>query len=105
MTLAALLAQATATVQPVSLIGPYVVSISGLFAGAAALAKVSFEAGKFQEFKSNVEKKEANSSNLHAEFVARTELEVIVKHMDQRFDEVSRQLAEIRKLKLEGPGR
>lgn len=105
MTLSALIAQATTSVQPVSLIGPYIVSLSGLFAGAAALAKVSFEAGKFQEFKSNVEKKEANSSNLHAEFVARTELEVIVKHIDQRFDDVSRQLTEIRKIKLEGAGR
>lgn len=105
MTLLALLAQATVEHQPVSLLGPYIVSVSGLFVGASALAKVAFEAGKFEEFKSNTKEKEASSSNLHAEFVARTELEVIVKHIDQRFDDVSRQLAEIRKLKLEGNGR
>lgn len=102
MTLAALLAQA-AVVQPsaINLAGPYIISGVSLASVMAVAFKAGVWAGAFKEFKERYEKDKANT----AEHVTQNEMQFFVKHIDQRFDDVSRQLAEIRKLKLEGNGR
>lgn len=103
MTLALLLSQiATVTApQPVSLAGPYLVSGAGLITGATALWRAAFNAGRFQEFKENMEKKVESKENLETTVVRQHEFQRLSDHIDKRFDDLGSQIAELRKLKTE----
>jgi hypothetical protein len=101
MILLSLLAQASTEAPPVNLIGPYLVSSAGMLTGGAALWKAAFNAGRFQEFKEQMEKKYESRENFETTVVRQHEFQRLSDHIDRRFDEVSHQLAEIRRLRQE----
>jgi hypothetical protein len=103
MTLGAFLLQiAAASPEPVNLLGPYLVSGAGLLTGGTALWRAAFNAGRFQEFKEQIEKKYEARESFETTVVRQHEFQRLSDHIDRRFDEVSHQLAEIRRLRQEG---
>lgn len=102
MTIVALLAQSTAVpVGAASLAGPYIISGLSLVSVVGVIFRAGVWMGSFREFKEQYEK----DKNRSGEHVTQNEMQFFVKHIDTRFDEVSRQLAELRKMKLEGQQR
>lgn len=102
MRLVLLLAQ-SATLPPstVALAGPYVISGVSLVSVITLIFKVGTWFGAWREFKETYDKERSRSG----EHVTQNEMQLFVKHIDARFDEMSRQLAELRKLKLESNNR
>lgn len=83
-----------------SLIGPYLVSGSGLLSGAVALSKVSFMAGQFKEFKDSMIKRDTERKSEDTEIVKRHEMDTLGRHIDRRLDDISEQIKELRNHKL-----
>jgi len=103
LTIAAL--QAVVASQPSSVvIGGVITSITfsagSLVAGVTALMKMSRQAGRFEEFKARTLEDENRRRNDEQYMVKRHEVDGLVKHMDARFDELGRQIAELRQTQL-----
>ena len=103
LTLAALQAAAAAPPSAV-VIGGVITSVTfstgAVVAGVAALMKMSRQAGRFEEFKDRTLEDENRRRNDEQHHVRRHEFDGLVKHMDSRFDELGRQIAELRKTQL-----
>jgi hypothetical protein len=90
------LLQAITNYEPIALAGPYIISGGALLTGVAALWKVAFHAGKFDQFKVNVEQSERERRSGDSSIVRQHELTRLGEHIDRRFDTVERQLSDMR---------
>jgi hypothetical protein len=83
--------------------GPSAATVSLFLSGGSLLAAVGslwrlgMWAGRFVEFKENSERERKETREAAVTVVQRHEIETLGTHIDRRFDELSAQIAEIRK--------
>lgn len=75
---------------------PIILSLSALLAAGVGLFKVGSEAGRFREFKENMESDRKVATEANGSLVKRHEVDTLQKHIDQRFDALDKQMEGIR---------
>lgn len=76
----------------------FALSGTALLSAAVALFKMGTHAGRFSEFKEQLEKRTENLSAEGVMLVRRHEIEALSAHLNARFDSLERQLHELRKV-------
>lgn len=75
---------------------PLLLSLSSLVAAGIGLFKVGAEAGRFREFKENMESDRKAVADTNGTFVKRHELDTLQKNIDHRFDALDKQMEGVR---------
>ena len=73
------------------------ISGTAILTAIFAVIRVSHYLGRFEEFKTQIERREQESLRDEETFVRRAEWTAVARHLDQRFDSLEKQIQDIRK--------